>query len=794
MAIKYDESNISVIYDDIERVKAKYNMYIGYGGTGGFKHLIKEIKQNSIDETKVDDPNKCDEILVDYDESTKRVTIIDNGRGIPHGKLVACATVLHSSGKFVKGDAESYGTAAGTNGVGLTCSNALAYVCEIVSYRQGKRMTAHFEQGYLVDQKIDDAPKSKHGTTVSFIPNEDILGKIDLGADEMLDLMEMMAYLSSVKTKVHITKKNGKDINKEYHFKNGIADLLDSIVRRSIIKPIRIKSKVEDKDVDIILTYVSDIKTDLNIKSDKPEFILSYANFCTTIKGGTHVKGFNQGINKVLTKYVKDNFITKRDKDLNIIPEDVRDGLVAIVNLNHNDARFVGQIKESLENEDCVNFIKDVVNSSVKKWIKESPKEAEKLGKYIKEMAKIRIRNSDEKKAVIKNVDVTNSLSGDKPKGYTECTGKVSDGLELWIVEGSSAAGSMKQGRDKSFQEIYELRGVTKNTLNLSIPKILENDEMRFLISVIGTGIGKNFDINKCRYKHIFISTDADTDGGKISSGLSTFFHEHMYPLVEAGIIMKAIPPLYRIKKGKKEIYINNNAEYAEYIRKEISGNIEASRIEGKKHIKMSGKEIEKLISDSFIYNRTLNQYSRKLIADTRLVEIASVYYKDIIKNKFDKFEKELKQLSKFIELKQNKKYYYLEGLVDKEYVRIDLTKSNLHYLSELNNIIETKLDGQFKYYIEGHGNVYLSELLELLKKYEPAHKQRYKGLGEMNATQLWQTTMDPETRSVMRLTTSNREKEMEQLCVLHSSKEVYRNERKALMSKFKIDRDEIDT
>ena len=510
----YNAEDIEVVELDVDKIKKRPDMYIGYSNTMGFKHLIKEVVQNSIDEYG---GGYCTSINILYDEKSKTISIQDDGRGIPHGKLIACATILQSSGKFSKGKDRSYRFAAGKNGVGLKCANALSEECLIVSQRDGEEYRCQFENGYLVNEEKISCKSKSTGTLVKFRPNEKILGKIDLTPEGLMDLCDTLSYLSSAKIVVDIiTKKGSKMISTTYHHKLGIVDLLNDIVKRPLLKePIRLTGAFNgdenngtyDKTIDVIFTYVTDIN-DMNIETKSNNLIISFANYCTTVDGGTHVEGFKKGLMKAFPKFIRDNILTKKDKELNINLDDIMDGLVAIVNLNHQDASFIGQVKEKLGNEDCVDFVRDVVAKELNAWFKNNGSESVKLGKYIRDVAKVRAKANADKKAVVKNnIDVTNIFTG-KPKGFEPATG--TEDLELWIVEGDSAAGSMVQGRDKTYQAIYKLKGVTLNTLDAPINKLLENDEIRGLIEVLGCNIGKKFNPDKCRYKRVFISTDAD--------------------------------------------------------------------------------------------------------------------------------------------------------------------------------------------------------------------------------------------------------------------------------------------
>ena len=495
----YSEKDITVIREDVEKIKKRHTMYINGFGWTALMHLLREVLQNSIDEAENKESN-CDKIFVKFDENTKCTTIADRGRGVPHGAMEDVCTIIQSSGKFEKSVGNNaYGFAAGTNGVGLTCVNALSTNFRMVSIRDGVEKTCEFEFGYLVNQKEKKSKSKTTGTIVSFIPNEEIINKVKPNVQDILDLCETMSYLCKVKIEVEITLKNKKVIQETYYSKNGILDLLNKLSDgKAITKPVYFKHDDGDKKVEVAFCYAPE--SEYYIKEGEVDCIRSFVNFCSTPDLGTHVVGFRQGIANALIKYTRENILTKKEQEkMSIIGDDVRSGLIAVINADHMYASFVGQIKNKCNNEDLIPFVRKATYSNILKWSKENEKDAKKIGDFVKSMAKVRIKASEEKKHVIKK-DFANIFSKNRPKNWKPSTGK--SGLVLYIVEGESAGGSANQSRDKSYQELYYLKGVPKGTLDLTISGVLANDELRGLVTCLGTNIGKDFNIKKLRWIH----------------------------------------------------------------------------------------------------------------------------------------------------------------------------------------------------------------------------------------------------------------------------------------------------
>lgn len=334
----YDDDSIRVITDDIDRLREKFEMYIGYTGTMAFLHLIKEVLQNSIDEA-VSDISPCDEIFIYYYVKKKEIRIVDNGRGIPLSKIVAVCSYIQSSGKFNKGDNNAYKFSAGLNGVGLTAANALSKSLKVVVTRDGKRKEVSFEYGRVVNEKEENFKSDTTSTDITFIPDEKILGPVDLDYHALLDLAEAMSHLSRTKIHVHIHApgKDG-DINKTFK-SNGIVDALVNMVGKSnlLMEPLYFRKEDADKNIEVAMCYVS---------NTTQEQVLSYANYCTTVDHGTPLTGVKAGLSLAMGSYVKDNILNKKEKEtLDITGDDCRSGWACVINVNHIKPSFVGQVK-----------------------------------------------------------------------------------------------------------------------------------------------------------------------------------------------------------------------------------------------------------------------------------------------------------------------------------------------------------------------------------------------------------------------------------------------------------------
>lgn len=784
---KYDESNIKVITIDVERIKKRPHMYIGYSGDDAAKHLFKEVLQNSLDEiTKLlETSNTSDSILnevrCEYDEPNKVFTVIDNGRGIPHGSIIDVCTALQSSGKFEKGRDEAYDFASGLNGVGLTAVNALSTVMTVISKRDGQESRVVFKEGYVADHKVTNISKKEHpGTTIVFQPNENILGKIKLSAEPLMQLCNELSYLAKGVKIIFYAIKKGKDssINTIFYSKNGIVDRLDMMSKAKVMKPIIIRNVSGDGNqrVEIALTYNPDSDT---------EEIVSYANFCTTIDHGTHVVGFRYGVSNALTRLTKEQMTERELKKLNITADDTKSGLTAVINFDHREPEFVGQVKERLSNQDALSYVRDVAYRGLLKYFNNNPKELKTVTDYIKTVAKIREAANKARKNTIRSSDI-NIFSDNRPKEYIPATGRKN--LELFIIEGESAKGSGKLGRDQDHQALFALFGVPANTYDMSVNGVLGNKSLRDLITILGCNIGKNFDMDKLRFEKIIILSDSDTDGNKITALLAGFFLKHLPKIVETGRLYKAVPPLYSIGRGKNTRFLTDKKAYIDYLEKTISKN-NTVYVKG---VKLSDNELKDVLYINRRYLERLNNLSDRLAVSPTLLE-----YIILNIDKSNEVEKIKEYLSKnkrfrFLDISYNKSNdIYIKGLVDKEFQTLMLDESFWSKSKKLQEFIH-KINNKAIFYKVNGSNVTLGEMLKSFDSYAPSYLQRFKGLGEMDGEELGATTMDPRNRTLYRLTSNDLKVSIDDFKVLQSTKAI--EERKALIRSFEIDIEDLDT
>lgn len=769
----YDDDSLQVIKDDILRLQERFGMYIGYKGWRAFLHLIKEVLQNSIDEGGV---VKMDEIFIDYTQKTKTIVIEDQGRGIPLGKIVDAATYIQSSGKFNK---QAYGISAGLNGVGLTAANALSKYMIITVCRDGVKKQVKFEKGRVVSEKVL-GKSSKTGTRIEFSPNEDVIGTANLDPNEILQLAEFMNYLSKIPIKVHISAlgKDG-DINKKFNSKNGIIDLLIKNAGKSqLINPIYFKSEIRNKQdelymtIEVAMTYVSDATA---------ENVTSFANYCTLLDHGTPLIGLKHGMTQALTKYIKNNCLTEKEKkELTITGDDCRVGWVCVINANHENPEFVGQVKEKLGNEDFVPFAREAANKAITKWVTENEKDAKKLGNFIKKCAKLRLEGQK-----IRKVSMAKSINFLTVDNRKFAAAENKKDLELYIVEGDSAGGTAKSARDRKNQAVLCLRGVPANTYGLSYLKVRENVELQMLADIMRTEIGPKFSLKKCPYTKIIIATDADIDGNRITSLLSTFFLCHMREVVERGMLYKVIPPLYRIKNGRhKGEFIETKKDYLEFMQKSITQN----NVIKVKNKELSNKQIKELLDLNKHYMRALTKASNRTVVHPQILEIvlnnmglSDTKLCNLINKRFE-----------FLKAEKVKNKITISGVYNKQFQFAVIDDKLMDKTVELRNLIDVnkKFLG-LEFNLNGT-NVTIGELLKNFKDCEPV-LQRFKGLGEMNQSDFWDTSMDPDKRNLIRLTSEDLENDIKNFAVLHSRNAKAVNERASLISKFKIDLEDID-
>ncbi len=547
---KYDANDIKVL-EGLQAVRKRPGMYIGSTGVRGLHHLVFEVVDNSIDEAMAGFCGIID-VIIHKDNS---VTVIDNGRGIPvdihpvykKSALELVLTKLHAGGKF---DSKIYQTSGGLHGVGVSVVNALSKKLQVEVKRDGNVYFQEYERGEPVTAmvtKSTGASPYETGTKVTFWPDPEIFAELEFHYDILAKRLREMAFLNKcIKIKV-VDERTGKGDDFEFH--GGIMSFLDFLNENKDMvnsKPVYIETSVEDVQIEMAMGY----------NTGYMEQILTFVNNINTEEGGTHLIGFKNALTRIINKYGKDNKIFKGE--ISLSGTDVREGLSAIISLRMRDPQFEGQTKTKLGNENVRGIVESALSEGFGTYLEENPPEARKI---IEKASSAAVAREAARKARELVRRKTVFESGSLPGKLADCSTKEPEKCEIYLVEGDSAGGSAKQGRDRSFQAILPLRGKILNVEKARMDKILGNNEIQTMISAFGVGVDENFDLSKIRYHKIIIMTDADVDGAHIRTLLLTFLYRYMKPVIDAGYIYIAQPPLYKLKKGKTEIYAYSDEE-----------------------------------------------------------------------------------------------------------------------------------------------------------------------------------------------------------------------------------------
>ncbi|HBB26617.1 MAG TPA: DNA topoisomerase (ATP-hydrolyzing) subunit B [Bacteroidetes bacterium] len=552
----YTEDSIKVL-EGLEAVRKRPAMYIGDVGERGLHHLIQEVVDNSIDEALA---GYCRNIMITLNADGS-CSVADDGRGIPVGphpvkkistlEVVMCT--LHAGGKF---DKNTYKVSGGLHGVGVSCVNALSTKMLVTVEREGKKYEQTYSIGVPQGPVQEIGTSDRTGTTVRFYPDDTIFRTVEFRYEKVSERLRELAFLNP---DVTITLEDERDGKKDvFAYRGGLVDFVRHLDTNAtaITKPILMSGTVANESgvetvVDVCFEY----------NSGYSENLLSYVNNINTVEGGTHVSGFRSALTRTLNAYAAANNMTK--KDINLTGEDFREGLTAVISVKVAEPQFEGQTKTKLGNGETEGIVRSIINEELSKYLDATPSAAKHIIEKATQAAEARAAARKAKDLIRRKGALE---SGSLPGKLADCSLRTPEDTEIFLVEGDSAGGSAKQGRDRRFQAILPLKGKILNVHKARLTKVLENEEVRTIFTAIGAGFGDDFDVAKARYGKIILMADADVDGSHIRTLLLTLFWKHMPQLINDGRLYIAQPPLYKLKKGKTEIYAFNDAERDEAI------------------------------------------------------------------------------------------------------------------------------------------------------------------------------------------------------------------------------------
>ncbi|MGA7224636.1 MAG: DNA topoisomerase (ATP-hydrolyzing) subunit B [Candidatus Acidiferrales bacterium] len=749
---KYDATSIKVL-GGLEAVRKRPAMYIGSTGEMGLHHLVWEVVDNSVDEAMA---GFCDEINVSVHEDDS-VTVIDNGRGIPvdmHATEKKPAaevvmTVLHAGGKF---DSDTYKVSGGLHGVGVSVVNALSDWLDLEIWRDGEVWEQSYEKGIPTSKLKPSGKTRKTGTKITFHADPEIFAKATYSYDTLAQRLRELAFLNKGLKITLDDERSGKKT--EFRFTGGIAEFVKHLNKGKGVlhdSPIYIEGKRDQVEVEIALQY----------NDSYAENVFAFANTINTVDGGTHLSGFRSSLTRTINYYANSFGMLKEQKDeVTINGDDVREGLVAVVSVKLPQPQFEGQTKGKL-NSDIKGVVEQMVNEKLGEYFDKHSSIARKIiGKCIdaaraREAAR-KARELTRRKSALDSSGLPGKLADCQERDPARC--------ELFLVEGESAGGSAKGGRDRRYQAILPLKGKILNVEKARYDKMLGHEEIRAIITALGTGIGKDdFDANKLRYHKVILMTDADVDGSHIRTLLLTFFFRHMRELIEKGHIYIAQPPLYRVKRGKMDRYIRDEREFARELMKRAT---EEHSVKGKNGKSLEGGDLTTFLLNIQEYDQVAAKLGRRL-REPKLVELLADAELDKKTDFADK--KKLQELVKAIE--KEKLELETKFIFDEEHSLHELLLKNggerrinwalaatpeYKRLRTLAAAIAENNRGPFTIAHNGDKVVKEDSLGVLNYVLEDAKKEftitRFKGLGEMNPEQLWNTTMNAEARTLLKV------------------------------------------
>lgn len=758
----YGAGSIQVL-EGLDAVRKRPGMYIGDTGVRGFHHLIWEVVDNAIDEAMA---GYCKNILITIHVDNS-VTIEDDGRGIPTdihptekiSALEVVLTKLHAGGKF---DNDSYKVSGGLHGVGVSVVNALSESLQVEVKRDGKVFVQKYERGKPLGPVEEVGKSSKTGTKIRFKPDLEVFEANEFSFDTVSNRLRELSFLNrGIKVTLHDERT---EKTQEFHSEGGLKSFVEYLNRA--------KTKIHE-DVIYFYAEATGIFLELSMQWNDgyKENIFTFANNINTIEGGTHLAGLKTALTKCVNKYIE---ATGLGKDLGegLIGEDIREGLTAVISVKIPNPQFEGQTKTKLGNSEVKGMVENLLNERLSVYLEENPATAKKIALKAIEGGRARI-------AARKARDLTRRKSaldmGGLPGKMADCQEKDPALCELYLVEGDSAGGSAKQARERKNQAILPLKGKILNVEKARFDKMLEFNEIRVLITALGTGIGKeDYDISKVRYHKIIIMTDADVDGAHIRTLLLTFFYRQMPEIIEKGYLYIAQPPLYKVKKGKVEKYLRNDSMFEEFVLTQALEEVELYSSSGKEKIdKGVAKNIFKKMTQ---FDSILRTVSRR--SDPELVKWIAQnesWTAEVLKDP-SKLEKFLLEYSHTVQSRKDGTEFNFKLMTDEEHAghqaecvtaRHNLkTHTKITYdfltstqLQEMRKITQSfaKL-GSAPFVIKVGEEEARFDRIESLKTSIMAtgqnglHIQRYKGLGEMNPEQLWETTMDPSVRSLLQV------------------------------------------